>query len=108
MKTSDTLKAALQLLKTKGWTKGYSARDGHGKPVSARSDAAVCFCAHGALNRTEGTWGDLCAAQIALQNALPFGFGRNVPFYNDDPRCEFKHVRALFGKAIKMCEARGE
>lgn len=46
----DILRRARKRIENRrAWTKGQLARDAEGSPVDARSPAAVCFCAEGAI-----------------------------------------------------------
>lgn len=107
-KPSEQLKLALKLLTYKGWTKGMYARDAEGRPVlcvsSVESTVACSFCALGAIMHLHQSFTGWSSAEDYLQKALP-GWCPSVPEYNDDPRCEFKHVRALYCKAIRLAMA---
>lgn len=52
---ADVLDAAADLLEKPGaWTQGASARDRSGNPVLPSSEAAICFCAWGAIAKASG------------------------------------------------------
>jgi hypothetical protein len=109
MKTSQTLRAALNLLKTKGWTQGALARDANGSEVPYSRQDATCFCALGAV--AHAARGDSAVEGLAwdaLDNTAKTRGFQDVVQYNDFKDTEFKHVRALFGKAILECEKEGD
>lgn len=98
MKTSDSLRRAFGLFEGgKKWAKGDGSMRGVG-----------CNCALTAVWQDNLTG---CGEERYLIKALPswakssaqfsWGFVAN---YNDDPRCEFRHISALYGKAIKLAE----
>lgn len=98
MKTSDKLRRAFGLFEGgKKWAKGDGSMRGVG-----------CNCALTAVWQDNLTG---CGEERYLIKALPswakssaqfsWGFVAN---YNDDPRCEFRHISALYGKAIKLAE----
>lgn len=58
--TLEILVAARALISDpESWTQYYFARDGYGREVLSRSNAAVCYCAQGAVIRSGGSIVDL-------------------------------------------------
>jgi len=105
MKTvSDTLKAARDLLVTKGWTQGTFARTAAGHTVEGRHDFAVCYCGWGALEAVtrELFTPEFQAADRALMAAGGF---THFPSFNDAPGRTLDEVLEVFDKAIAAQEA---
>ena len=48
------IRGAINVLKTKGWTQKFFARNYLNEPVLVMDDSAVCFCASGAIKRHMG------------------------------------------------------
>lgn len=109
MTPSEVLRAARAKIEDERcWTKGASARDADGYPLSPYAPDAVCFCAFGAvLNALD----DRC---VVAADAAPFiRFLRletvgPVSFFNDTHT--HADVLALFDRAIAAAERaeRGE
>lgn len=100
LSTIKVLRQSLDLLKRKGWSKGCYARDAAGWPCSAVSSRAASYCVVGATIAMTCDSALALNARVTLMRALPQGWGGGVSAYNDDPRTNFGHIRALFGKAI--------
>jgi hypothetical protein len=103
---ADDLKAAKTLIDTpEKWTKDVNARDADGMQVLVRSEEAVCFCSHGAIQRVTLTdEADTSHRQMAATNLLTeVTPGRFLADYNDNHTHE--EVMAVWDKAIAKAEA---
>ena len=69
---------AADLIETKGWTQGTSARTATGDPCSPDDPKATCFCASGALAAV-GAWGADMARLRAHLNIY------SLSIWNDRP-----------------------
>lgn len=108
MTTHKILIAARALIADEAnWTKGEDARDKDGEEVDARDDAAVCFCAGGAIVRITG--GNFTVFEDALYALHQVMFG-DVPTglmppvinsWNDAPERTHAEVLAGYDRAIK-------
>ena len=99
MKTLEILKVARALIeKPENWTQGTNARGKSGNPVICTGNAAVCWCAHGAITRAaKGVW--YGEADRALTRQCPPNVG--YIYFNDTPGRTHPEVLALFDKAIE-------
>lgn len=101
----DILKHARGLLaKRGGWTKDVYARDKKGEKVSLRGSDAICFCADGALMRSDF---DLKADDAAFGIAyatLSEVTDHNIVLFNDRQRTKTPVLKA-FNRAIAKLEA---
>ena len=95
--TKQILLRAARLLETKGWTRGWFARDGHGNKVLHSSRRASRFCAEGAIFRCGG--GADC--RDALRAAADCD---NIAHWNDDPKRKKSEVIAALRKAAGRVE----
>src|SRR6185369_1797313 len=96
----DNLKAARKLIsKKKNWTQRAFARGKTGRVVNELGPAAVCFCAMGAVIRTNAADLTYSATVLALDNAIPSECCvYDVVEFNDTRT--HKEVLALFDRAI--------
>lgn len=106
MKTAvEVLRDALALIERSGHCKHAFAYTAKEHAVFPPHKDAVSFCAMGACMQVDHTSG-AGTAESALRAALPEWADGSIARYNDDKRCELKHVRALFRKAIRMENAK--
>lgn len=96
------LRGARELLSDpKKWTKGKLAKNELGLEVNTQDEAAVCYCAMGAIDKLAGN--DVVRHSAALSwliAALPSG---NVVLFNDAPETTHADILDLFDKAIELC-----
>jgi hypothetical protein len=108
MKASEILKAALELLESKGWTKEAFARDVNGK--SCDYNSAVCFCGIGAVR--VAICKSVYISNLDLCNEDSYITARDyldeVSDYwlswQDAPERTFPEVKAKFLEAIALAE----
>ena len=102
---SDSLKKAYKLLSGgRNWIKNRAARDSKGYTVGPATPEACRYCLDGALISVCGG-NDVylyTCMQNAIRRALPSAWFGSYINYNDDLRCEWKHIEALLFKAIRM------
>jgi hypothetical protein len=100
----ETLKAARDLISDPArWTQGCAARNANGESVDLMDEPAVCWCALGAIARTELVRGSgISDASKALRRVTPFGL---VAHFNDTH--DHAEVIALFDAAIAELEGEG-
>ena len=99
----EVLRKAADLIEPEGaWTQGEMGRDHTGERVSCRSDAAVKFCALGAISRAgDGALEDE-AAQILRDVVKP---RRNdIARWNDAPGRQQSEVVAALREAADRAE----
>lgn len=84
------------------WTQGEMARDSRGEQESACSEAAVKWCALGAIIRTAGSSAVEMSATITLNRLLR----GSIAEYNDTH--SHSEVLALFDAAIASFTAQGD
>lgn len=125
----QVLREAKHALTVKGWIKGYYARDKKkgGSDVMGWDTKAKCFCALGAIQYSNGEYGDYRVsldAGMYLERALfkrigpvpnPVAYSgddirneaqrRFVPQYNDAPERTVEEVLSLFDEAIDLAIA---
>lgn len=93
------LTRAKNLIKRKGWTRCYYARNSEGVEVDVHSDSAACFCISGALSRAKS---ELKASnriyELAYKILTKVTPRNNIVRFNDD-ECKSQT------QAIKMFEA---
>lgn len=95
----EILKAARELIaKPERWTRGCGARDASGEDVEARSDAAICWCAIGAIVRVSDD--NPVPAEMLLRRVLPDG--GFISSFNDSH--DHAEVVALFDRAIASAQ----
>ena len=101
-KTIEVLTKARALLETAGWTKGEGARDKSGCWAYPTDQAAVCFCAIGALVRASHELkyppGAIDNAHTALSRVVPGDYA-SVSHFNDSQQSSGP-VLWLFSRAI--------
>lgn len=93
------LKVARDLIATKGWTKGWYARNAKGEPVGERNVTATCYCAVGALRAAGLEWGQWKSEC----HATGWSF---LDEFNDDPATKREHVLAMFDNSIAALEGK--
>ena len=97
----ETLKAARQLITDPAkWTQGSSARTSNGVPISTFADDAVCWCALGAIGRSNIV--DEVSNYRAHQAMLKQLGGSVVSVFNDTHT--HAEVLGLFDAAIAELE----
>lgn len=100
-----TLRRARNIIRTKGWTQGFSARNADRRYTDPRSTEAVCFCILGAIDRANNEL-QLCSGSKAadvIRDVTPTGL---IAEWNDHPNRTKSQVLAIFGEAIAKVEAR--
>ena len=94
MNTTQILAAASELLVTKGWTQGESAKDKDGYCVPSYSPRATCYCLIGAIEKVAPSWDGL-EARDALRRVLGVD---NIVKWNDTPgRTKEEVLKAIDG-----------
>lgn len=103
------LRKALNLLKTKGWTKNYEAVDKNGEEVDPRSKEAVSFCAIGAVagatpcQRYQQELIDTLADNLKPPYKSEY-FGGDVPEFNDAYNRRKRDIIRLYERTIRNLE----
>lgn len=103
---ADTLRKARALLAEGKWCKGGYAVDKDGEFCDESTDAAVAWCALGAVIKVEPDIIRQAFAEKYLQMAAPPvapGAGP-VPEFNDAPETTLADVLALYDRAIALAE----
>lgn len=100
----EILRGARELLaKPERWTKGESARDAWGKPISAFSTQATCFCLIGALYRAGGSLTEIVSIRKALQLLKTIGSLRSLAAFSDE-QATHADILALLDRGIEQLE----
>ena len=106
--TVAVLRAAKDILRTRGWTKHAYARNKDGEKISAGSEDAVSFCALGALGRAQQesssetyptSFRFMEKAAIELSHLSAAG-------YNDLVTTTIEDIYRLFDRAIELAETK--
>ncbi len=87
------------------WCQRSAARDRRGRSVKPESDAAVCWCAMGAINRVvgDGLSFDIYAARFALRETIRVQY---IAGWNDDKtRTQAEVVTALRNAAAMAVQS---
>lgn len=112
--TQRVLSDALELLRTKGWTKGLLARNEHFDEVMPDSPNAVCFCAIGACIAVSQAALDPDTASIEAETALDLAAQEitgdahaETALFNDAAE-DFAEVESWFTRAIELAGKDGE
>ena len=117
------LRRARNILRTKGWTQDYEAKDAEGNDVHYWSDKAVCFCSVGALRRAAHELDANKPSDLANHNfersrvagfyllrdeiISSYGDCTLMSYWNDKVERRKSHVLAMFGKAADRAKAEG-
>lgn len=118
MKTSDVLRGAANLLKTKGHCKGSLALTRHGLPTSPINPRAASLCARGAICAALGTGnfyissGERSAAEdvVLVTAGLPppgFGCDEIVHWNNADARAADEVISAFDAAYVLALQEEG-
>jgi hypothetical protein len=113
MTTVEVLQQAKQLIATSGWTQGCSARNSVRIPVTVMAEAAVAFCATGAIERVVRVDGGdphplkydaIEYLARALHRPDTVGRVETITRYNDALQRTVADVLALYDQAIALAE----
>lgn len=104
------LRAAKNLLETKGWTQGSFARNEQGNTCFMNDSEASCFCSRGAIYKVSSEFLErnspiVFDAERALRRAMesnsPASSGTcGIVIYNDAPERTKEEVLLKFAEAI--------
>lgn len=103
MSPAEVLRKAADLIEPEGaWTQGHGARDEDGAPITSSSEAAVCWCAFGAIWHAQGRMiiGET-PAEAALGKVIG---GARIDDWNDAPGRTQAEVVAALRKAADLAE----
>jgi hypothetical protein len=98
------LRDAAELLRTKGWTQGYYAKDADAYWRDADSKDAACFCTMGAIMRVAGS-------DVDPRATVAFGLVRRVigsesiGVWNDAPGRTLAEVLTTLERAVDLAGA---
>lgn len=86
------------------WTRDRPARNTEGQPVSARDDAAVCWCLTGAFHRFAVTDEVYRAAVGVMKNVVPpvKKYGSKSPVADFNDVCTHAEMLAALDAAIAL------
>lgn len=99
MTTKEILIAArAKIEREENWTRGAYARDWAGGVRLPQSEAAVCFCALGAVRSVQCHYEEGDRAIFALRHEIS---GTPVSDFNDNPATTHADILALFDRAIR-------
>jgi hypothetical protein len=100
----DVLRDAAELLRTRGWTQGYYARDTDSRWQDADSSDAACFCVMGAIMRVAGSDTDPRAA-VAFGLVRRVIGSESIGVWNDAPGRTLAEVLTTLERAVDLAGA---
>ena len=97
------LKEAREVIRfRRRWVQGHFALDGHGNVVKPDDNAAVCWCASGAMRKVGNNNAWYSVARAALLNAVTGPNSGSLGRYNDNHT--HAEVLEMFDDAIAALE----
>jgi hypothetical protein len=107
---------AIYLLQRKGWTQGALARDSSGEETKPCDEAAICFCALGAIDRAAcdvtgkrrtkaGNGVGIRLRKAIMHDKVEMRKWYSITLWNDSPRRTKQEVIAAFKQVQKQIES---